>query len=274
MENPANRSFTKIEILRGSSKLPRVTLLTANRDWQGSSIELFGAAGKMPIPDRWPCWSRHVNSPQQAGSCDQSIRLWLHKKSFESKNASTWNDPLHPKISETPCSEMRSRCIRYPIMTTVKMAVRREFVHMSFHLQNWFSGTINASRDIISLHDWSTGSTASKRGGTDQNFRWDIMFTLWMQKLTRFHWSWVYPVQDPRHSPRFFVKFIDLLLDFLADGAVETNVSGKWVTDTSRISISLSSRSLSCSTSRTSMLTARRRGSSPRINAAAYFYII
>jgi len=37
----------------------------------------------------------------------------------------------------------------------------------------------------------------------------------------------VYPVQDPRHSPRFFVKFIDLLLDFLADGAVETNVSGK-----------------------------------------------
>lgn len=50
MENPANRSLTKIEILMGSSKLPRVTLLTANRDWQRSSIESFGTGGKNKCP--------------------------------------------------------------------------------------------------------------------------------------------------------------------------------------------------------------------------------
>ena len=37
----------------------------------------------------------------------------------------------------------------------------------------------------------------------------------------------MHPVQNPRHGPRFFVKFVDLLSDFLVDGAVETNVSDK-----------------------------------------------
>lgn len=35
-------------------------------------------------------------------------------------------------------------------MATANTAERREFVHMSFQRQNWFSGTIVASWEIVS----------------------------------------------------------------------------------------------------------------------------
>ena len=38
IENPANKSFTKIDILIGSSKLPRVTAFTARRDYDENIV--------------------------------------------------------------------------------------------------------------------------------------------------------------------------------------------------------------------------------------------
>lgn len=99
------------------------------------------------------------------------------------------------------------------------------------------------------------------------------MSSLCMQKLTFFHRSWMHPVQYPRHGPRFLVKFIDLFLYFLAYGVIETCGSGKWTTGTSRISTSLSSRSLSCSTSMVSMYSTLRRSEVPS-NLLTWFLIV
>jgi len=49
IESPANSAFTNIEILRGSSKSPNVTALTAKRDCVLSCVSAIFEMLEMPI---------------------------------------------------------------------------------------------------------------------------------------------------------------------------------------------------------------------------------
>jgi hypothetical protein len=55
---------------------------------------------------------------------------------------------------------------RYSTITAVKTAFLSEFVHMSFHLQNWFSGMTAAKPPETASHSFNIGRIDSKIEGT------------------------------------------------------------------------------------------------------------
>ncbi len=55
---------------------------------------------------------------------------------------------------------------KYSTITAVKTAFLNEFVHMSFHLQNWFSGMTMAKAPATPSQSFNIGRTASRIEGT------------------------------------------------------------------------------------------------------------
>ena len=58
---------------------------------------------------------------------------------------------------------------RYSTMTAVKTAFLSEFVHMSFHLQNWFSGITVAKAPETTSQSFNIGRTDSRIEGTSMS---------------------------------------------------------------------------------------------------------
>ena len=55
---------------------------------------------------------------------------------------------------------------KYSTITAVKTALRSEFVHMSFHLQNWFSGMTVAKAPATTSQSFNIGRMDSRMEGT------------------------------------------------------------------------------------------------------------
>lgn len=55
---------------------------------------------------------------------------------------------------------------RYSTITAVKTALLSEFVHISFHLQNWFSGMTAAKATETPSHSFNIGRIDPKIEGT------------------------------------------------------------------------------------------------------------
>jgi len=71
--------------------------------------------------------------------------------------------PIHSAASGKESSLLVDR---YSTSTAAKIAFLNEFVHMSFHLQNWFSGIIVASAPVISPQVVRIGRMDSKMAET------------------------------------------------------------------------------------------------------------
>jgi hypothetical protein len=86
----------------------------------------------------------------------------------------TLRENILPRTSFVLANDIKVPVFRYSTRLATKTVVRRELVHISFHLQNWLGGTIFANAACVSPQLANTGLTASRIEGTEQKFKIDI----------------------------------------------------------------------------------------------------
>jgi hypothetical protein len=101
------------------------------------------------------------------GESDATIPFWFYwtrashrnRVSVKYINGRLYSLPIDDAASANESSLLVDR---YSTITAVKTALLSEFVHMSFHLQNWFSGITLAKAAATASHSVNIGRTDSR----------------------------------------------------------------------------------------------------------------